>query len=391
MRIACVVGTWPKRSETFIAREVAALREQRAEIVIFPLWPGDEEAEDESVQQVGRWGVAEQLIYPWKHSRWQFRFLGAVRREGWGTLQALWHEGRMLAMGHRMRKLGIEHVHAQFGNAVSTAGWMAADVADVPFSVSVHARDVFVEPQFLREKAEAARCIVACNSAAAARTRELAGPANADKVQLVPHGLPLDDYPFRERLPEGPPLILGVGRLVEKKGFPFLLRALGELRRDGVPFRAMLIGEGPERDVLETEIVELGLDETVALTGWLPHDQVRAAYERASVLVAPSIVAEDGDRDGLPNVVLEAAAVGVPVVATDVGGLPDLVRDSETGWGAGPKAPDALAGQIRAVLDSPQEAMARAEAARAAVEKRFDIRDCTDQLIAALGLDLGRR
>jgi glycosyltransferase involved in cell wall biosynthesis len=200
--------------------------------------------------------------------------------------------------------------------------------------------------------------------------------------------LPLEDYPFRERLPEGPPLVLGVGRLVEKKGFHFLLRALAALRRDGAPFRALLIGEGPQRDALEAAIAELGLDEAVALTGWLPHEKVCAAYERASVLVAPSIVAEDGDRDGLPNVVLEVAAMGVPVVATDAGGLPDLVRDGETGWVAVPEDADALAEQIRAALGSPEEAISRARASRAVVEERFEIHRCTDRLISTLGLGL---
>jgi glycosyltransferase involved in cell wall biosynthesis len=390
MRIAYVVGRFPSPSETFIAREIAALEARGVQVEVFPLWPSGTGAPSaHPVQRVGRWGLREQFLHPWKHTRWQFRFQYAFWREGRGALQATWHEGRMLAMGHRMRKLGVDWVHAHFGNVVSTAGWRAADVAGVPFSFSVHARDVFVEAQFLREKARAARRILACNSAAGTRAREQADVQDAAKVALVPHGLPLDAYPFREHPASGAPLILAVGRLVEKKGFVHLLRALARLRprRGGV--RAWLVGDGPERERLVRERGALGLGDVVEWKGWLSEAEVRAAYEHAAVLVAPSIVARDGDMDGLPNVVVEAAAMGVPLVTTDVGGLGDLVRDGETGLIARPADADDLAEKIHTVLDEPAVALARARAARAEVEARFDLTACAARLVEALGLDTG--
>jgi len=390
MRVAYVVGTFPCRSETFIAREIAALEARGIEVVVFPLWPGPaDQAGTHPVERVGRWGMREQFLHMGKHVAWQFRFMGAWTQEGRGALQALWHEGRMLAMGHRMRALGVERVHAHFGNVVSTAGWMAADVAGVPFSLSVHARDVFVEPQFVREKARAAVAVVACNSAAAARVRELVGAVEAEKVVHVPHGIPLEAYPVRVAAPSGVPLILAVGRLVEKKGFSYLLAAVARLRAAGRSFRAQIIGEGCERKALEREVTQALLGDVVTMPGWQSQEEVRRAMAEAAVLVAPSVVASDGDMDGLPNVLIEAAALGVPLVATDVGGLPDLVHDRETGLVVPPGDAEALATAIAAVLDDADAAMERATAARAAVEARFDATLCAERLAAVLGLGGG--
>ena len=386
MRIAYVVGTFPCRSETFIAREIAALEARGIQIEIFPLWGSRETAaaEAHAVQRVSRWGVREQLIYLRKHTEWQLRFLRGLFREGWGAWRALWHEGSALAMGHRMRQLGVAWVHAHFASTPSSAGWMAADVAGVPFSLSVHARDVFVEPQFLREKARAARAIVGCNSAVVDRVKELIDAEDAAKVALVHHGLPLADYPFREEPPGGPPLVLGVGRLVPKKGFVHLIRAVDVLRRRRGDLACWIIGDGPERAALEREIAALGLGTAVTLKDWMSAEELKAAYARASVLAVPSVVADDGDRDGLPNVVLEAAALGVPIVATDVGGLTDLVRDGETGLVTPPGQPQPLSARIREAVDDEELSRRLARAARREADTRFDADANADRLVGTL-------
>ena len=393
MRIAYVVGAFPSPSETFIAREIAALEARGIEVHVFPLWraagaPADEEA-GTPVHRCGWLSLRAQLRFIVPNTLWQCYLLGRAPWEPVGALRGLWQLGRALGMAERMRELGVERVVGHFANAPSTVAWVAASVAGVPFCLSVHARDVFVEPQLLRQKARDAAAIVACNSAVAERAGELIDEADREKVRLIHHGIPLDEFPFREERHEDDeePLILGVGRLVEKKGFIHLVRAMARLRERGVAARCWLVGDGPERGALSREIEALGLHGIVELRGWRPQGELKmACYEQASLLAVPSVVARDGDRDGVPNVLLEAAAIGVPIVATEIGGIGDLVRDGETGLIAKPGDPDDLARTIQAVLDDPDAAMARAQQARAEVEARFDAETQASKLIEALGL-----
>ena len=392
MRIACVVGTYPCASETFIERELDALEARGHEAVVFPLWRR-KDAEPAApparrVERCSTWSPWAEMGMMGASIRWQCYLLGQLRREGRAAWRTLANRGIAFQMARRMRGLGIERVHAHFGNAPSTLGWFAASLAGLPFSFAVHARDVFVEAEFFAAKARAADRIIACNSAAAARAAELVDAADRSKIALVPHGLRLDGYPFRSQLPSGEPLILGVGRFVEKKGFAHLIDAVAALRRQGRGVRCWLIGDGPERKALGRQIAQLAVGDAVELRGWLPQEDLMKAYGQAWVLAAPSVVARDGDSDGLPNVVVEAAAMGVPLVTTGVGGLPDLVHDGETGLVAKPGDPADLAGKLDEVLADPAAALARARRAREVVEERFDEAKTIPQLTTALGLSL---
>ena len=387
MRIAYVVGSFPTRSETFIMREAAALADSGAEVEVVSLWRPKERVEwahpRVEVRQWPGWSHTAFRVRSRAEKRWQSFFASCLFRRWRSSLSALWWLPRAALLATWLEKQGVERVHAHFANVPSTVGWVAAAMAELPFTFAVHARDVFVEPQFVAEKARAAVRVVACNSAAAARAREMAGE-QADKVVLVHHGLPLDQYPFRGRQRSDKPLVLAVGRLVEKKGFRWLIRALEVLRRRHLGLRCRIIGDGPLRKDLAREAQTFAVADIVDFAGWLPHDQVVAAYRQADVFVAPSVVAADGDRDGLPNVVVEAAAVGVPLVATNVGGLGDLVREGETGLVAEPADPASLARRLEEALSDPDAAYRRAERARAEVEARFDQKTTIPALIEAL-------
>jgi len=412
VRIACVVGHYPSASETFISREIEGLGRLGVKIDGFAVWRGTREAEELArckaqkdlnqsliVPELGvpilvsprnkivllRYGLPVVLRVakePKACLRWGCRLAAGVWREGWGAIQAIRYLPAAIDLIRRLRELPMDRVHAHFGSVPSTVGWVAATEARLPFSFAVHARDVFVEPQFLARKARAADHIIACNSAAAAQVARLVDPADRAKIELIPHGLPLRHYLFRREPAGGEPLILGVGRFVEKKGFPFLLRAVARLREEGRRVACWLIGDGPQRKYLASGIEKLRLGDAVTLKNWLPQDELISAYERATMLVAPSMVAQDGDRDGLPNVVVEAAAKGLPIVATDVGGIRDLVRDGETGLVARPRDAEDLAEKITAVLEDPEGALARARRAREQVEARFDQADCIGRLMA---------
>lgn len=389
MRIAYVVGAYPSSSETFIAREAAALCARGHTVDVFPLWGGPAAPADGqsavSVRKCARWPAFHSAPHKGRIFEWQLRFMASAFRTPRSALRALWYMSMADQIATQAAALEARRVHAQFGSLPSTVGWVAASLAGLPFSFAVHARDVFVEAEFFAAKARAADKIIACNSAAARRAAELIGDADRSKIVLVPHGLPLSRYPFRAEMPKGEPLILGVGRFVEKKGFSYLVDAVALLCRRGRGVRCWLIGDGPQRKALERQIAQLEVWDVVELKGWLSQDEVRRAYEQAAVLAVPSVVARDGDMDGLPNVVVEAAALGVPLVTTGVGGLPDLVRDGETGLVARPDDAADLAARLEAVLDDPIAAAARARCAREAVETRHDEAKTIPQLIAALG------
>ncbi|MFW6107335.1 MAG: glycosyltransferase family 4 protein [bacterium] len=377
MKLAYIVGSFPSPSETFIAREVSALRDRGVDVGVFPLWPAGDGGEPRPAPS--RRSVGGQAAGMLDAAACLLRCLpGAGLRP---MAQALRRVPRAVAIAAQVTAYGFERVHAQFGNVPSTVGWLAARRSGRPFSFAVHARDVFVEAQFLRRKARAADRIIACNTAAADRTAQLVDPSDREKIRLVPHGLPLDDWAFEERPNESRrPLVLGVGRLVEKKGFVHLVRAMARVRHAA----CWLVGDGPRRAELAGEIATLGLQDRVKLRGWLAPAAVREAYRRASLLGAPSVVATDGDMDGLPNVLLEAAAVGLPIVGTRVGGLGDLLVDGHTALVAEPGQPDDLAEKVQAALDDLAASRRRAQRARAEVEARFDQKRTISQLLDAL-------
>jgi glycosyltransferase involved in cell wall biosynthesis len=269
---------------------------------------------------------------------------------------------------------------------------VAAGVAErlgIPYGFSIHARDARkVSRPELRARAAAAACVVACNSDVA---REVDGAA---RLHLVPHGVDLTRFaPARNpNQNQNPNLehgtrnlrttrLLAVGRLVEKKGFHVLLEALASLEPR---FELRIVGDGPERERLNALVAGLGLAGRVRLSGPSTHHELPGEYARADIVVVPSIVDAGGDRDGLPNVVLEALASGRPIVASAVGAVASAVRDGHTGLLVPPGDVKALRAALRTVADNRARAAALARAGRALVEREYDIRRCTAALASVL-------
>ena len=172
-----------------------------------------------------------------------------------------------------------------------------------------------------------------------------------------------------------PPLILSIGRLVEKKGFPILLRAAAMLRREGIDFRLRIIGTGPDEPDLRRLASGLALEECVQFDGPVPHEELLPLFRTADLFVLASIVASDGDRDGLPNVLLEALALGVPVVSTRVSAIPELIEHEETGLLVNPGDPGGLAEQMERLLFDEQLRAKVIEQGRREVVTRFDVKE----------------
>jgi len=208
-------------------------------------------------------------------------------------------------------------------------------------------------------------------------------PGSNGKLCCIDYGLDLSEFSFRwpRASDPGPPTILSVARLVEKKGLGDLILAADILRRQGHRFRVWVIGDGPLRQALEKQVAERGLNDCIILMGAQPHEQVRLAYDRASIFALPCVVAGDGDRDGLPNVLLEAMASGIPVVSTSVVGIPELIDSDRDGLVVPPNDALGLANALAKLLVAPDLRDRLARAARAKIEERFSIDRSAERLV----------
>jgi glycosyltransferase involved in cell wall biosynthesis len=272
----------------------------------------------------------------------------------------------------------VRHLHAHFAHGTTTVTWLAAQITGLPFSFTGHARDIYA-PQlnpkgWLRRKLLAARFVVTCTEA---NVRHLKGIAPQARVHLVYHGLSADFARLlaadqHTRSGNGTLRVLGVGRLVAKKGFDVLVDACALLHERGVPFEALIVGQDDKHgDALRTRVNALGLEGKIRLPGAIGPPELLDQYRQASALCMPCRLLPD-DRDGIPNVLVEAMAAGTPVVATAVSGIPELVTDGVNGLLIEAEEPAQLADALVRLHQDPDLADRLSDAARTTVDERFD-------------------
>ena len=349
-RIAFVVSGFPRRSETFALNELLALEARGAVAAIFATKPGD--------------GSNLQPGYE--------RLLPLVKHLPEGTA---FDQGLHAAATLRGEKLLA--VHGYFAHTPAEVAMQAAEQLQVPFGFSVHARDARkISPRELYCRAQKATCVVACNTDVAATMKQ--ARANA---HLIPHGVNLNRFSAAQTNPDGLFRIVAVGRLVEKKGFRYLIRAASQLR---FPFSLKIVGDGPEQERLEQLILDHSLNQHVKLLGSKTHEDLPQQYAEAHVVVVPSILDRTGDRDGLPNVVLEAMACARPVVATKVGAIRSAVVEGSTGLLVAQKDPAAIAAALTALKENPLLQHELGRNARRFVEHHYELTQCTERFCQLL-------
>ncbi|MFI2295641.1 glycosyltransferase family 4 protein [Isoptericola sp. NPDC019571] len=396
-RVGYVTKMYPRFSETFIVNEVRGLERRGVEIEIFSLRApvdtrfhaalADVAAPVRFVPRATRASDAWSALAE-AHDRLDLRSLPAavladlLAADPEDAVQALW-------VASAAHDAGLTHLHAHFGSVATTVARFAAAVLGIGYTFTAHAKDIFhesVNPADLRTKLADARAVVTVSDHNLAHLRDTYGPA-ADAVVRVYNGLDLDEY-ARATAPRRPGRVCAVGRLVEKKGFGDLLDALALLVAAGRDVHLDLVGSGPEEAELRDRAAVLGLlrdgAEHVTFHGPLPQDGVRDVVARAAVFAAPCVLGADGNRDGLPTVLLEAMALGTPVVSTPVTGIPEAVRDGETGRLVPPGDAPALAAALGALLDDPGEAARLADGARARIEAEFDVVGTSRRLLDVL-------
>jgi glycosyltransferase involved in cell wall biosynthesis len=266
-----------------------------------------------------------------------------------------------------------DHVLAYWGNYAGTCAYVFHRLAGrpIPFSIWLHAgTDLYRTPVFMREKLLYADNILTCcefNEGYITRAFADVAPQIGPKIHVSHHGLDLAKFSYR---PEGRPAnrVLAVGRLAKHKGFDYLVRAAAALRQRGVDVAVEFVGDGEEHEPLQALAADLGIGAAVQFRGWLPFDDVRRAMSETTVLVHPS----EGLGDGLPNVVREAMALGTPVIASDVAGIPDALNDG-CGVLVPPRDVDALADAIAQLLADPDRRRDIAARARRRTEEKYDM------------------
>jgi glycosyltransferase involved in cell wall biosynthesis len=282
----------------------------------------------------------------------------------------------------------IRLIYVHYLHTPASVGRYAARLRDLPYSVSAHAKDIWTSPDWeLREKLEDCRWLTTCTRV---NQRHLSGLAPGTEVFLTYHGLDAARFPAPERRPgpdgsrpDRPVQLLGVARLVAKKGLDTLLEALHRLPPE-LHWRYVHIGRGDQADLLMAKAEKLGLAHRIDWQGAQSQEQVIAAYRHADLFVMASRIAEDGDRDGLPNVLMEAGSQELAAVTTSVSAVPELIIDGATGVLVAPDDPVALADAIAALARDPQRRLAMGQAARRSVLERFAMDPGLDHLAARL-------
>ena len=386
MRVAYFINQYPKVSHTFIRREIAALERQGVDVERMALRGWDAEVTDPQDRQergrtryVLRGGAAALLAQA---------LPALLRRPGgaWRALRLAWAMSRrserpwpvhLVYVAEACRvagwlaATGTRHLHALFGTNSAEVAMLVRELAGVTYSFTVHGPEEFDKPEALglgRKVANAA-FVVAISSFGRSQLSRWVASARWPDIRVVHCGLEEAFFARPDELAAClAPRLVCVGRLCEQKGQLLLVQAAASLVREGVPLELVLAGDGEMRGQIEQEIELLGLGRHVRITGWIGSDQVRSELLGARALVLPSFA------EGLPVVIMEAMALGRPVISTYVAGIPELVRDGMEGWLVPAGDVDAVAEAMRACLSAPAEALAQmGRAALARVRERHHV------------------
>ena len=300
--------------------------------------------------------------------------------------------GQAMVLAHELPD-NITWIYAHFLHTPASVACYAATIRNLRWSCSAHAKDIWTSPEWEKsEKLDDMEWLVTCTQANCNHLRGLAD-TTSDKVNLLYHGLDLERFSPPERSystsdgsdPDSPVSILSVGRAVEKKGYEVLLDALAALP-DDLHWRIIHVGGGARLDKLKSRAAALDLDDRIDWRGACPQEEVLQLYRQSDLFVLASLIAGDGDRDGLPNVLMEAQSQGLACLSTRVSAVPELIVDNETGTLVEPDAPEALSEALAQLITQPDLRRRLGEAGQARVLDAFSHQSTIGTLAGHFGL-----
>jgi len=383
LHVAYVLKTFPVLSQVTVMNEITALRKMGVQVTVVSVLPSKE-----TLYHAGTDELQEQVIHWWGERRSKgmviWSNLNAVLRSGWtryrqarqlveeiGLLHGARAFARLVDVAFQLRARGVHHLHAHFATEATTVAHALSSLSGLPFSFTAHAYDIFLRPHRLGEKMQAAHFVVTVSEYNKRYLLEHWDTVPDEKICVIHPGVDLERFSPDLRTPAGDGRfhIFSVGRLVEKKGYADLVKACRLLTERRVDFECTIVGEGPQRSLLEEAIVSLELEGRVRLVGAMLQEQFAPMLRQADVFTLPCIIAQDGDRDAMPLAIEEAMAMGLPVVSTRVVGIPELVRH-EAGLLVPPHSPPDLAEALEQIYLAGAEGRAAMGAKGGAIVAR---------------------
>ena len=394
-----VLKGYPRISETFISNEIRLLEEQGITVHIFSMRNPRESFTHKSVEAIKAevtylpeafWLYLHRFLWPnlstaLKYPQGYLRALSlACRRfRRNGNFMTFKHFFQAAYLVYHAQGKNIAHLHAHFAHSPTSVAMFSSEISGIPFSFTAHAKDIYTsDREQIAEKIGKARFVVTCTKYNKQYLEELVD--HRQTVHCVYHGIDLALFFAHavQRTPAPPYTFLTIARLVEKKGIPDILKALALLMQEGFPFRYVLIGDGDDKERVQSQIQDLGLAGHVTLTGTLAHEQVLEQFQQADCFVLGCKIAGSGDRDGIPNVMAESMAMGVPVVNTPVSGVPELIENEHTGMLVNATDPQEFARTLKRIVTDLDLRAHIIPAARERVRQVFDNKQLIGELIS---------
>ncbi len=379
---------FPLASETFVFYEIEGLYKRDLPVSVITLYAQKHKNLAKHIRETAvpiehfgmaktghiLWAFAKRFIREPKKS---FNIVRTLLFRRWRNaemyLENLWATFAGFYLADKVKERGIEHIHAAWANGPTTAAWVVQQLDAVPYSFSVHAGDIRPQDGFLKQKLESAMFARANIRFNIPYLASFVDEKYHDKLYLVHNVSTLKDCPPAKVSMQTPFALLAIGRLIETKGFQYLIDAVGILQKRGIQVKLSIIGSGAWMSKLQKRIQEQNLEKNVQMLGFVTHDAISEHLLQSDIFVMPSIVKEKVlCSDGLPNVVMEAMQHSVPVVATDIAGMRDAVIDGETGYLVPERDAKALADAIAKVIENRENALQMAKNAKELVTRTFD-------------------
>jgi glycosyltransferase involved in cell wall biosynthesis len=401
LKIAYILLWFPKPSETFVFREVINLQKIGLPLIVFTLYgrlkksaARDLSPEMQSVAyDVVRLGIqyikeAHRDIFYWlkKDPVTVIDLTRKLLRSPWCGFEKmgenLWAFVCAFRLARYFIKMDIEHIHAPWASGPATAAWIASKLTGIPFSFTARAWDIYPPDGLIMEKMRDAS-LIRCETGYNVRHLTKFADCDISKIKMSYNGVPLGPQKDAPVHMAAPYKLLALGRFVGKKGYDYLIHACKILKDAGLDFHMTLAGDGPMDAYLKRLTVKLGLTGQISFPGFIPHDRIPELFHGADIFLMPSIVHSSGDRDGIPTVIMESLLHRVPVIATDVSGISELIEHNVTGLLIPEKDPLSIAKAVTSIVKDRQLAIKMAENGKTKVLQDFNP-DRNAQLIAKL-------
>lgn len=402
-KIVYILDEFPKLSETFIFREILGLKKVNVDLEIISMKSPVKKLIPSELADIVKTTIyipplcsikvlVVHLYFLLKNPIKYLYIFSYLLIRNYRNLRlfirTIYHFGVGIYLSKIVKTKGIKHIHAHLASGPTTVALVISKTLNLPFSFTAHAIDIYADSIILEEKLKQSKFVVTCTHFNKKYLLSLCKDIPEEKINMIYHGIPINKFNINERKEEKELLILSVGRLVEKKGFPYLIEACKTLIDKKYEFKCIIVGNGVMYEELNKLIQNYNLEKTIILNKELPFDEIMKLYKKASIFVLPCIIASNNDRDGIPNTILEAMAFSIPVVSTRISGIPEVIEDMKTGLLIKEKDKEALTSAIELLIKDKTLRDRLGKNGRVKIIENFDIEKNTNELVRLFKKDI---